>query len=149
MSPELPRARVVVPRSRAGTAAVARAALEMTASCYAWLERGEEGMVVDLEAVAEGELDLEGRFERELSRVLSVAALERRTVDLRTAVLARALGPRPEPPPVPVGPTLAPETEAEIERLLAEIESDDWLGDGGEIAKTWEDRFGPGEGEDR
>jgi len=43
---------------------------------------------------------------------------------------------------MPRAPVLDPETEAEIERLLAEIERDDWLADSAEIGKTWEERFG-------
>ena len=143
-------ATIVVPGSKATLGAVVRAALEMTATCYVWLERLDDGLAVTVEEREPGAADLARRFDHELEHVLTLEKLERRTSGLRSAMMARALGPRPERAAGqgPPGPTLDPETEAEIERLLAEIEADDWLADAGEIAKTWEERFGKGEGEE-
>lgn len=144
-------ARVVVGKGRASLAAVGHAALEMTATCSVWLERDPAGVAVVLEARRPAAGGLAERFEAELERALAVEALEARTGGLRAAMLAHAFGPRAEPStPAPrrQGPVLDPETEAEIERLLAEIESDDWLADAGEIAKTWEERFGSDPGEE-
>jgi hypothetical protein len=142
-------ARILVPRRTATVEVAARAALEMTASCFVWLERSDDGIVICLEERAAGlETDLEARFDEHLDRISTLARVERQTRPLRSAITARALGPRPEPRQQPQVPELDPETEAEIEKLLAEIESDDWLDDAGEIAKTWEERFGKGPVED-
>lgn len=146
MRPLPANARVVVPRNQATIEVAARAALEMTESCYVWLERIPQGLAVSMELrhPADGEIDLEARFAEHLQRIARLAAHQRRTRALRSAIIARALGPRPKPAPQPALPPLDPETEAEIEKLLAEIESDDWLDDAGEIAQTWEERFGKG-----
>jgi hypothetical protein len=149
VSPDVTEARLVVDKGRAGLGTVARAALELTDTCYVWLERLDDGVAVTLEEREPTGTDIEARFEGELERAVALDRHERATRGLRAALIARAYGPRAErPQPVaPPAPTLDPETEAEIERLLAEIESDDWLADSGEISKTWEERFGAQEEE--
>lgn len=137
---------VLVDRRTAGLNVVARAALEMTASCYVWLERSAEGLKVTMEEKVPGQIDIQSRFNAELERLVKQDRHDRKTRLIRSAVVGHALAktyrPNPEPQQLSV---LDPETEAEIEKLLAEIESDDWLEEASEIAKTWEERFGVGE----
>jgi hypothetical protein len=146
MKPTTSGTRIVVPRSRATLEIVSRAAYEMTASCYIWLERATDGVAVVLNPQRPLETaDLEEEFAAHLDRISTQVRLEKTSRELRSALIARAFGPRPVRRPEPAGsslPPLDPETEAEIEKLLAEIESDDWLDDAGDIAKTWEERFG-------
>lgn len=138
--------RVLIDRRSTSLQLIARATLEMTTSCYTWLERERDHIVVSLSEKYPLNDDIEARFQAELERLSAQERLERRTRLVRSAIVARALGPVPrrEPAPTPA-PVLDPETEAEIEKLLAEIESDDWLEDASEIAKTWEERFGTSE----
>lgn len=144
MNSEPVTARVVVARRVAGHETVARAALELTESCYVWLERERAATAVCLtERVASGRdaARLEARFRAELDRMIEQERLEGRTREVRSAIVGHALAGHRKVP-APAQPVLDPETEAEIERLLAEIENDDWLEEAGEIAKTWEERFG-------
>jgi hypothetical protein len=145
MSAELRSATVIVPRARASAPVAARAALEMTATCWVWLERADDGLVVRLvERVAHAG-ELAARYDAELDRIARLASHEKRTRLVRAAIIGQALAAAPRARVLqPAAPTLDPETEAEIEKLLAEIESDDWLDDASEIAKTWEERFGAG-----
>jgi His-Xaa-Ser system protein HxsD len=138
------KAQILVSSSKASFRAVVRAALEMTSSCYVSLEKTKDGILVGLEEKSPTGEELLSRFDQELETATALQKLERKTGALRAAIMARALGPRPVPrqPAIAPAPALSPETEAEIERLLAEIESDDWLAESGEIAKTWEERFG-------
>lgn len=135
---------VEIPRGNATVETVARTALEMTATCYVWIERTDNGVTVHLEEKEHGSGgDLEGALTEHLETISILARKERMTRPLRSAIVARAFGPRPEPKAPPSAlPELDEETEAEIEKLLAEIESDDWLDDASDIAKTWEERFG-------
>lgn len=144
MSADPATARVVVERRAARFAAVARAALEMTETCYVWLERAGTATAVRLtERSASGRdaAALEARFRQELARTLAHERLAQQTREVRSAIVGHALAGHRKAP-APAQPVLDPETEAEIERLLAEIENDDWLEEAGEIAKTWEERFG-------
>ncbi len=135
--------RISVGRRQAKIQTIARAALEMTDRCYIWLDRTENGIVVSLTDKNASEDDLESMFGAELERLQKHERLEKKTKLIRSAIVGRALGPLPKAKPAPSpGPGLDPETEAEIEKLLAEIESDDWLDEQGDIAKTWEERFG-------
>jgi hypothetical protein len=144
MTGESATTRVVVERRLAGHETVARAALEMTELCYVWLERAGTATAVNLtERAASGRdaAELDQRFRAELDRMLVGERLERRTREVRSAIVGHALA-KHRKATAPAQPVLDPETEAEIERLLAEIENDDWLEEAGEIAKTWEERFG-------
>jgi hypothetical protein len=144
MSGEPASARVAVERRVACFETVARAALELTETCYVWLDRAGPATAVYLtERTASGSSaeELEARFRRELERMLALERLERQTREVRSAIVGHALAGHRKAP-APAQPVLDPETEAEIERLLAEIENDDWLEEAGEIAKTWEERFG-------
>ena len=148
MSGTTPRStKVVVTKGRANVTHVARAALEMTATCYVWLEKSDTGVAVTLTQSAPGKTtaaEIQATFDAELQRLLDLDRLEQRTRLVRSAVVGQAFAPTPvrAQQPIPPAPALDPETEAEIEKLLAEIESDDWLDDAGDIAKTWEERFG-------
>lgn len=137
-------ASIEVSRLSSSVETVARCALEMTATCYVWLESSDGGVVVRLEEKEPGGGgDLEAQLAEHLDTISTLSRRERMTRPLRSAIVARAFGPRPEPKAQPSAlPELDAETEAEIEKLLAEIESDDWLDDAGDIAKTWEERFG-------
>jgi hypothetical protein len=144
MKGEPASARVVIDSSVASLHAVSRAALEMTQLCYVWIERTGSATTVTLtERVERGQTPaaLEARLRSELERLLVHERLERGSRAVRSAIVGHALARRRKPP-APAQPVLDPETEAEIERLLAEIEDDDWLAEAGEIAKTWEERFG-------
>lgn len=138
-------ATAVIDRRTAGLNVVARAALEMTAWCYVWLERSPKGLKVTMEEKIPGQLDIESRFNVELERLVKQDRLDKKTRLIRSAIVGHALAKsyRPDPETQHLS-ALDPETEAEIEKLLAEIESDDWLEEASEIAKTWEERFGVG-----
>lgn len=143
MKAEPTTARVVIKSKKTSAQVVARAALEMTSCCYVWLDRVDDGVALSLTERAPIGDDLEQRFLAELNRILEHEQLERATNLVRAAIVGRALGPvTPRRRPPAPAPALDPETEAEIEKLLAEIEDDDWLDDASEIAKTWEERFG-------
>ncbi len=138
--------RVTVPKTRATLGVLSRAALEMTSSCYVWLESEPKATVVTLEEQQRGasDQDVEGRFYQELDRARAMERLRKTVGPVRAVLAGRVLGPAPTSNTakgVPA-PALDPETEAEIEKLLAEIEGEDWLADAGEIGKTWEERFG-------
>jgi hypothetical protein len=142
--------RVVVPRRQARLATVARAALELTESCYVWLDKTAQGWAVTLTEKVPAGAPLAARFAYELERLQTHESLEAQTAPVRAALLGHALAAparAPAPSLPPPAPPLDAETEAEIEKLLAEIDEEGWLDTPDDIAKTWEERFGAqGEG---
>ena len=143
MKGERTTAVVTVNRKEANLSTVSRTALEMTAWCYVWLERTKSGLKVTMEERHPSGLKLEDVFSDELRRFKRLETLEKKTRLVRSAIVGHALSLPVRPAPsAPTTSVLDPETEAEIEKLLAEIESDDWLEEASEIAKTWEERFG-------
>jgi hypothetical protein len=117
----------------------------MTAWCYVWLERSKTGLNVTMEEKVSGGIDIETRFNAEIDRLAKQEGHDAKSRLLRSAIVGHALAKTHRVSPEPQAQSaLDPETEAEIEKLLAEIESDDWLEEASEIAKTWEERFGLG-----
>lgn len=146
MVPKTDSTRIVIDKNKANINTIARAALEMTSWCYVWLERTSSGTAVNMTLKGGEEQNLKNEFEQQLERIIAHEKNEQQTRLIRSAIVARALGPHTAKAQQSAqAPALDAETEAEIEKLLAEIEGEDWLDDAGDIAKTWEERFG-GEG---